>query len=140
MIIRIAGVILLASAVLAGAARADSINDCNRLTDDAAVIGCLEREVQTAGRRLVQAIGAAERALKRVDSIQKPQIDAVRRFRAAHEKWIEFRDSECSFLARVEGWGNATQRNMLACEIYETERRSAHYSKIADGLTQRYLD
>lgn len=140
MLMRLTGIVFLASAVLAGGAKADPVGDCKKLADDAAVTNCLERELRTAGRRLVQATGALERALKRVDSVQNQQIDAVPRFRAAHSKWIEFRDSECSFLGKVEGWGNAPRRTALACEIIETERRSIHYSKMADGLTQRYLD
>lgn len=140
MPMRFLATLFLVSALPATPAGAGSVADCKSLSDEDAVGECLAQEFETAEQRLSQAAGTLERALGKIDNVADRRIDAVSKFRDAHEAWTESRIKDCGFLGAIEGWGAQSPNFVLACLINETDRRSARYSGLADGLTQRYLE
>jgi uncharacterized protein YecT (DUF1311 family) len=140
MIMRLIAGAFCASALLAVPAMADPIEDCKGLEDVGAVVDCLQQEYEIAGRQLVTATGALEQALGRIDGKARPRIGAVGKFRAAHDRWADYRDRECAFLGALQDWGENAERDVLECLIVETDRRAQRYVRLADGMTERYLD
>ncbi len=140
MAMRVLAALFCVSSLLAMPAAAGSIEDCKGLADEAAVGACLEEEFEVAQQRLAQAAGALERALRQIDGIVRPQVDAIAKFRAAHDQWTMFRNRDCAFLGSVENWGEGADGDILECLIVATDDRSERYAGLADGLTRRHLE
>lgn len=140
MFMRLIAGVFCASTLLAAPAMADAIEDCKGLEDPNAVAECLQQEYEVAGRQLVTAAGALEQALARIDGKARPSVEAVSKFREAHETWMDYRDRECAFLGALQNWGENSKRDVLECLVVETQRRGERYALLADSMTERYLD
>lgn len=131
----------LAAASPAVSAQTSAVKACREKPTSQAAYQCLKQVLESTKLEQKHSAENLSLVLKRIDGVYAPKIDAVRKFKSAHDEWKEYRDKECGFAGAVVMWGGSgAPQAVLECLIETTDKRTEQYSELTDELKITYLN